>query len=38
VQKGDKKVVKTVEKLKRAGIKTLNNEEYEIEDGMLKEG
>jgi len=39
VQKRDKKVVKAVEKLKRAGIKMLKNEEWEIEDGLvMKEG
>jgi len=39
VQKGDKKVVKAVEELKRAGVKTLRDEEWEIEDGVvLKEG
>jgi len=38
-QEGDKKVVKTVEELKRAGIKTLKDEEWEIEDGLvMKEG
>jgi len=35
VQKGDEKVVKMVEKLKRAGIKTLKDEEWEIEDGIV---
>ena len=38
-QEGDKKVVKAVEELKRAGIKTLKDEEWEIEDGLvMKEG
>jgi len=38
-QKGDKKVVKVVEELKRAEIKTLKDEEWEIEDGIvMKEG
>ena len=38
-QKGDKKVVKAVEELKRAGIKTLKDEEWKIEDGLvMKEG
>ena len=38
-QERDKKVVKAVEKLKRAGIKMLKNEEWEIEDGLvMKEG
>jgi len=34
-QEGDKKVVKAVEELKRAGIKTLKDEEWEIEDGLV---
>ena len=34
-QEGDKKVVKTVEELKRAGIKTLKDEEWETEDGLV---
>ena len=38
-QEGDKKIVKAVEELKRAGIKALKNEEWEVEDGIvLKEG
>ena len=38
-QEGDKKVVKAVEELKKAGVKTLKDEEWEIEDGVvLKEG
>ena len=38
-QERDKKVVKAVEKLKKAGIKALRDEEREIEDGMvMKEG
>jgi len=38
-QEGDEKVVKVVEELKRAGIKILKNEEWEIEDGIvMKEG
>jgi len=38
-QEGDEKIVKAVEKLKRAGIKALKDEEWEIEDGIvLKEG
>jgi len=38
-QKGDEKVVKAVEELKKAGIKTLKDEEWEIKDGVvLKEG
>jgi len=35
VQKGDEKVVKAVEELKRAGIKTLKDEEWEIEDRIV---
>jgi len=39
VQEEDEKVVKIVEELKRAGIKTLKNEEWEIEDRLvMKEG
>ena len=39
VQEGDERVVKVVEELKRAGIKTLKDEEWEIEDGIvMKEG
>jgi len=38
-QEGDERVVKAVEELKKAGIKTLRDEEWEIEDGVvLKEG
>jgi len=38
-QKGDEKVVKAVEELKKAGVKMLRDEEWEIEDGVvLKEG
>jgi len=38
-QEGDKKVVKAVEELKRAGIKTLKDKEWEIENGIVtKEG
>jgi len=38
-QKGDKRVVKAVEELKKAGVKTLRDKEWEIEDGIvLKEG
>jgi len=38
-QEGDEKVVKAVEELKKAGVKTLRDEEWEIEDGIvLKEG
>jgi len=38
-QEGDEKVVKAVEELKRAGIKTLKNEKWKIEDGIvMKEG
>jgi len=35
VQKGDERVVKAVEELKRAEIKTLKDEEWEIEDGIV---
>jgi len=35
VQEGDERVVKAVEELKRAGIKTLKDEEWEIEDGIV---
>ena len=39
VQEGDEKVVKAVEELKRAGIKTLKDKEWEIENGIvIKEG
>ena len=38
-QEGDERVVKAVEELKRVGVKTLRDEEWEIEDGVvLKEG
>jgi len=38
-QEGDKRVVKAVEELKKAGVKTSRDEEWEIEDGIvLKEG
>jgi len=38
-QKEDEKIVKAVEELKKAGIKMLRNEEWEIEDGVvIKEG
>jgi len=38
-QEEDKRVVKAVEELKKAGVKTLRDEEWEIEDGVvLKEG
>jgi len=38
-QKGDKKAVKIVKELKKAGVKTSRDEEWEIEDGVvLKEG
>ena len=35
VQEGDEKVVKAVEELKKAGVKTLKDEEWEIEDGTV---
>ena len=39
VQGGDERVVKAVEELKKAGVKTLRDEEWEIEDRViLKEG
>jgi len=34
-QEGNKKVVKVVEELKRAGIKMLKDEEWEIEDRLV---
>ena len=35
----DKKVIKAVEKMKKAGVKTLRDEEWQIEKGLvLKEG
>jgi len=38
-QEGDEKVVKAVEELKKAGVKTLKDEEWEIENGIvMKEG
>ena len=39
-QEGDEKIVKAVEELKKAGIKTLRDKEWEVEDGivMRKEG
>jgi len=38
-QEGDKKIVKAVEELKKAGIKTLRDKEWEVEDGIvMKEG
>ena len=38
-QEGDERVVKAVEELKKAGVKTLRGEEWEIEDRVvLKEG
>ena len=35
VQERDKRIVKAVEKLKKAGIKTLKDEEWEIEDRIV---
>ena len=35
VQEGDKRVVKAVEELKKAGVKTLRDKEWEIEDGVV---
>jgi len=38
-QEGNKKIVKAVEELKRAGIKVLKDEEWKIENGIvLKKG
>ena len=38
-QEGDEKVVKAVEELKKTGVKTLRDEEWEIKDGVvLKKG
>jgi len=38
-QEDDEKIVKAVEELKRAGIKTLKDKEWEIEEGLvMKEG
>ena len=38
-QEGNERVVKAVEELKRTGIKTLKDEEWKIEDGIVtKEG
>jgi len=34
-QEGDEKVVKAVEELKKVGVKTLRDEEWEIEDGVV---
>jgi len=34
-QEGNKKIVKAVEELKRAGIKALKDEEWEIEDRIV---
>jgi len=39
VQEEDERVVKAVEELKKAGVKTLRDEEWEIDNGVvLKEG
>ena len=35
VQEGDEKVVKAVEELKKAGIKTLRDEEWKVEDRIV---
>jgi len=38
-QEGDERVIKAVEELKKAGVKTLRDKEWEIEDRIvLKEG
>jgi len=34
-QERDKRVVKVVEELKKAGVKTLRDEEWKIEDGVV---
>ena len=34
-QEGDERVVKVVEELKKAGVKTLKDEEWEIEEGVV---
>ena len=34
-QEGDEKVIKAVEELKKAGVKMLRDEEWEIEDGVV---
>jgi len=35
----DEEVIKVVEEMKKAGVKTLRNEEWQIEEGLvLKEG
>ena len=34
-QEGDERVVKAVEELKKAGVKTLKDEEWEIEEGVV---
>ena len=39
MQENDKKVVKAVKELKKAGIKMLKDKEWEIEEGrVMKEG
>ena len=35
MQEGDERVVKAVEELKKAGIKTLKDKEWEIEKGLV---
>jgi len=35
VQEGDEKVVKAVEELKKARVKMLKDEEWEIENGIV---
>ena len=35
VQEGDEKVVKVVEEMKKARIKTLRDKEWEIKDGIV---
>jgi len=35
VQEGDEKIIKAVEELKKAGVKTLRDEEWKVEDGIV---
>jgi len=34
-QEGDEKIIKAVEELKKAGVKTLRDEEWKVEDGIV---
>jgi len=36
VQEGDEKIVKVVEELKKAGVKTLRDEKWKIEDRVVQ--